>query len=103
MSLRKPSASESEDEGRKYYGRIRNNSVCSAVSVSNQEPPTPISEEVLQKETTAPKKLFRTEQSRKLAEARREFYRKFGTNNPDKQKLKMIDLIYYNPTSNPMT
>ncbi|GLV40496.1 B double prime 1 [Carabus blaptoides fortunei] len=48
-------------------------------------------------------KLFRrSEQTRKVAEARREFYQKFGTKIPDKKRLTMMDLIYYNPTSNPM-
>lgn len=51
------------------------------------------------------RKFKRTEQSRKLAEARREFLQKFGTSKPDKpdrQKLTMMDLIFYNPSSNPM-
>lgn len=106
LSQRKTScsASESEDETRKY-GRIRNNSVCSVVSTSCLEPPTPTSETVRPKEEVqiVPRKINRTEQSRKLAEARREFHKRFGDNNPDKQKLKMIDLIFYNPTSNPMS
>lgn len=36
-------------------------------------------------------------------ESRREFNRSYGDKNPpDKSKLKMYDLIYYNPTTNPM-
>lgn len=48
------------------------------------------------------RKWRRTEQSRKLAEARREFLEKFGDSKPDRQKLTMMDLIFYNPTTNPM-
>ena len=49
------------------------------------------------------RKCRRTEQSRKLAEARRDFYLKFGNKKPDRQKLTMIDLIFYNPVTNPMS
>lgn len=52
--------------------------------------------------TVIQRKFKRTEQSRKLAEARREFLEKFRDSKPDRQKLTMIDLIFYNPTSNPM-
>ncbi|XP_066249374.1 transcription factor TFIIIB component B'' homolog [Euwallacea similis] len=103
LSLRKPSASESEDEGRSQYGTIRNNSVCSLVSTTNTESHTPISEDVTKEVGTSQKKVFRNEQSKKVAEARREFYRRNVANSPDKQKLKMIDLIYYNPTGTPMS
>ncbi|KAL1501569.1 hypothetical protein ABEB36_006869 [Hypothenemus hampei] len=102
LSFKKPAGtSESEDENRKY-SRIRNNSVCSVISLYS-EPPTPSGDSQKDMPVGSPKKVFRTEQSRKLAEARREFYKKFGANNPDKQKLKMIDLIFYNPVSNPMS
>ncbi|KAJ8916348.1 hypothetical protein NQ315_005045 [Exocentrus adspersus] len=98
------SASESEDESKRNYNRNRNDSVCSTTSgvpesiadcMSPQRP--------RELNSIAQKKCNRTEQSRKLAEARREFQRRFGSNKPDKQKLTMIDLIFYNPASNPMT
>ncbi|XP_066151507.1 transcription factor TFIIIB component B'' homolog [Euwallacea fornicatus] len=103
LSLRKPSASESEDEGRSQYGMIRNNSVCSLVSTANTDSQVPISEDSSKEVGTLQKKVFRNEQSKKVAEARREFYRRNVANSPDKQKLKMIDLIYYNPTGTPMS
>ncbi|XP_076268306.1 transcription factor TFIIIB component B'' homolog Bdp1 [Rhynchophorus ferrugineus] len=98
------SASESEDESRRN-GRIRNNSVCSVASTIGPDPPTPLSDSMNTREgaPVIQKKICRTDQSRKLAEARREFQKKFGTTNPDKQKLKMIDLIFYNPSTNPMS
>ncbi|KAJ8943991.1 hypothetical protein NQ314_009574 [Rhamnusium bicolor] len=106
LSYRKTSfsASESEDESKRNYNRNRNDSICSTASgvpesiaecMSPQRPKESIS--IVQK------KCNRTEQSRKLAEARREFQRRFGTSKPDRQRLTMIDLIFYNPTSNPMT
>lgn len=52
--------------------------------------------------TIIQKKCNRTEQTRKLAEARREFQRRFGSSAPDRQKLTMMDLIFYNPETNPM-
>lgn len=52
--------------------------------------------------TIIQRKCKRTEQSRKMAEARRQFLHKFGNHLPDRQKLTMIDLIFYNPVSNPM-
>lgn len=52
--------------------------------------------------TIVQRKWKRTEQSRKLAEARREFLEKFGNSKPDRQKLTMVDLVFYNPTTNPM-
>ncbi|XP_050312350.1 transcription factor TFIIIB component B'' homolog isoform X2 [Anthonomus grandis grandis] len=105
LGLRKTScsASESEDESRKY-GRIRNNSVCSVVS--QEAPSTPKLPETWAKKEEGPpiqKKLHRSDQSRKLAEARREFYKKFGTTVPDKHKLRMIDLIFYNPSNSPLS
>lgn len=50
----------------------------------------------------ATKKFVRNEQTRKLAEARLEFRRKFGFSTPDRQQLTMMDLIFYNPVTNPI-
>lgn len=40
--------------------------------------------------------------TKKLADARREFLKKYEKTKPDRSSLKMIDLIFYNPSSNPM-
>ncbi|XP_065167678.1 transcription factor TFIIIB component B'' homolog [Atheta coriaria] len=105
------SASESEDESKKSYKtvRIRNDSVCSSVST-----PAPPESPAVVAEVSNPRKkpefnsviqrkCRRTEQSRKLAEARRDFQQKFNNGKPDRQKLTMIDLIFYNPGSSPMS
>ncbi|KAH1006331.1 transcription factor TFIIIB component B'' homolog [Dendroctonus ponderosae] len=104
LDTRKPSASESEDESRRY-GRKRHNSVCSVASTVCLEPQTPTTPHLEQKDTAhaTPKKIFRNEQTRRLAEARRDFHKRFGSAAPDKQQLRMIDLIFYNPNSNPMS
>lgn len=38
----------------------------------------------------------------RMARARQEFYNKFGNQTPDRSRLTMFDLIFYNPTTNPM-
>lgn len=75
--------------------------VCSTASdhQSNIEAPSSPKKEL---NIVIQKKWRRTEQSRKLAEARREFMDKFRDAKPDRQKLTMMDLIFYNPTTNPM-
>ncbi|CAH2009156.1 unnamed protein product [Acanthoscelides obtectus] len=93
------SASESEDEGKR--NRNRNDSVCSVASLAASEAVTECMSPHKPKETSY-KKIVRTELTRKVAEARREFQRKFGFGKPDRQKLTMMDLIYYNPQDNPM-
>lgn len=98
------SASESEDENRRNFNRHRNDSVCSAASTA----PDSLSECMSPQRpkefnSVIQKKCRRSEQSRKLANARMDFYVKFGNNKPDRQKLTMIDLIFYNPTTNPMS
>ncbi|XP_022913818.2 transcription factor TFIIIB component B'' homolog isoform X1 [Onthophagus taurus] len=101
------SASESEDDSRRSsYGRVRNDSICSVASLAT-EIPTLIKEATSppRKESTItnpPRKFRRSDQGRKIAEARRNFYQKFADGKPDKQKLTMMDLIYYNPATNPM-
>ncbi|XP_050498585.1 uncharacterized protein LOC114325342 isoform X2 [Diabrotica virgifera virgifera] len=99
------SASESEDESRKI-NRIRNDSVCSTTSMVAE----PITECFSPQRTRDPvfttqvkKVVARSEQTRKLAEDRIDFYRRFGAKKPERHRLKMADLIFYNPESNPMT
>lgn len=79
------SASESEDDTRR--SRIRNDSFndVRCDNVINIPPPE-------------------KKQCRRLATARREFQMKFGVENPpDRKKLTMMDLIFYNPVTNPMS
>ncbi|KYN14095.1 Transcription factor TFIIIB component B'' like protein [Trachymyrmex cornetzi] len=100
------SASESEDEHSKRVAsvvpnRVRNDSVCSVQSNKetnindNQNSPQKI--KITQKRRT-----LVSESARKLAEARREFLLKHENRAPDRSQLKMYDLIYYNPVTNPM-
>ncbi|XP_011339470.1 transcription factor TFIIIB component B'' homolog isoform X2 [Ooceraea biroi] len=102
------SASESEDEhGKKTMSltpsRVRNDSVCSVQSNKDSNPC------VNDNQTNSPRvktmqkrRMVISESARKLAEARREFLLKHENKTPDRSQLKMYDLIYYNPITNPM-
>lgn len=100
------SASESEDEyGKRTVpptpNRARNDSVCSVRS--NRESVDNSDRTDFPRIKTAQKRrvLF-SESARKLAEARKEFLLKHENKTPDRSQLKMYDLIYYNPVTNPM-
>lgn len=45
---------------------------------------------------------MRSEECQRVANAKREFNQRLNGNPPDKTRLTMYDLIYYNPTTNPM-
>lgn len=99
------SASESEDDSRRSIStvphRIRNDSCCSIQS--NKEPTINTNVNNLPEPKPTPKRrMVISEAARKLAEARREFLHKHGKKIPDRNKLTMYDLIYYNPVTNPM-
>lgn len=104
------SASESEDDSKRIKEtcvtniRIRNDSVCSVqsskdttatVSQTNQN-------NITKFRTGSKRRILVSESARKLAEARREFLLKHENKTPDRSKLTMYDLIYYNPVTNPM-
>ncbi|KAL0102591.1 hypothetical protein PUN28_018117 [Cardiocondyla obscurior] len=100
------SASESEDEHSKRVAsvvptRVRNDSICSVQSNKesnindNQTGPPKF-------KTSQKRRMLVSESARKLAEARREFLLKHENRTPDRSQLKMYDLIYYNPVTNPM-
>ncbi|XP_046470547.1 transcription factor TFIIIB component B'' homolog isoform X1 [Neodiprion pinetum] len=99
------SASESEDDGRRPISavpnRIRNDSCCSVQS--NRDPIVNSNVNNVPEFRPLPKRrMVISESARKLAEARREFLHKHGKKTPDRNKLTMYDLIYYNPVTNPM-
>ncbi|XP_011877366.1 PREDICTED: transcription factor TFIIIB component B'' homolog [Vollenhovia emeryi] len=100
------SASESEDEHSKRVqsvvpSRVRNDSVCSVQS--NKESTTNDNQNSPSKfKTTQKRRMLVSESARKLAEARREFLLKHENRTPERSQLKMYDLIYYNPVTNPM-
>ncbi|XP_014469970.1 PREDICTED: transcription factor TFIIIB component B'' homolog [Dinoponera quadriceps] len=96
------SASESEDEHGKRVAsvvpsRIRNDSICSIQS--NRESTI---NDIARIKVTQKRRMMVSESARKLAEARREFLIKHENKTPDRSQLKMYDLIYYNPVTNPM-
>lgn len=96
------SASESEDDSRRSTSvapsRIRNDSICSIQSLKDSGNASNIAKLNLGQK----RRMVVSESARKLAEARREFLLKHENKPPDKSKLTMYDLIYYNPVTNPM-
>lgn len=48
------------------------------------------------------KRSMRSEECQRVANAKREFNQRLNGNPPDKTRLTMYDLIYYNPSTNPM-
>ncbi|KAL6264938.1 hypothetical protein P5V15_005034 [Pogonomyrmex californicus] len=100
------SASESEDEHSKRVAsvipsRVRNDSVCSVQS-NKESTVNDNQDNSLRIKTTQKRRMLVSESARKLAEARREFLLKHENRTPDRSQLKMYDLIYYNPVTNPM-
>ncbi|KAB0803485.1 hypothetical protein PPYR_00455 [Photinus pyralis] len=99
------SASESEDDTRKTYKRVKTDSICSTASGTCEPAAKNAPDAGQQKESSSSvqKKGKRSEQSSKMAEAKRNFQTKFRNQAPEKQKLTMYDLIFYNPATKPMT
>ncbi|KAI4499953.1 hypothetical protein M0802_004823 [Mischocyttarus mexicanus] len=102
------SASESEDDSKRVTNnatnnRTRNDSICSIQSnkevYSNTTTPT---KSVTKTRTSQKRRIVISESARKLAESRREFQLKHENKTPDRTKLTMYDLIYYNPVGSPM-
>lgn len=60
---------------------------------------TPLSPKV---KLASKRRMVISESARKLAEAKREFLLKHENKTPDRSQLRMYDLIYYNPVTNPM-
>ncbi|XP_066600525.1 transcription factor TFIIIB component B'' homolog isoform X2 [Prorops nasuta] len=99
------SASESEDDNRKTLS-IPNNRLWEdqtpLFAQNDKENPNAIQNNVAKLKAVQKRRIMVSESARKLAEARREFFLKHENKTPDKSKLTMYDLIYYNPISNPM-
>lgn len=68
-------------------GRIRTESSCSAYSDVS---------------VFKPRRAARSDDYMRLCEARRELLKKCNGETPDKSQLRMYDMIYYNPKTNPM-
>lgn len=76
-----------------YSNRVRTESSCSNASDIS-----------VVRETTVQKirRGNRSEEHHRLNEAKRGFRERFQNSVPDKSQLKMYDMIFYNPSSNPM-
>ena len=75
------------------HSRVRTESLCSmksTMSAYNKD----ISGVV--------RKNFRTEENNRIIDTKRESKERLNNKNLEKNQLRMFDMIYYNPTSNPM-
>lgn len=52
--------------------------------------------------SSKPKRIARSEEFQRIANAKKEFHQRFNGKTPDKQHLTMYDMIYYNPITNPL-
>lgn len=77
----------------KTYSRIRTESMCSNVSEAAS----------MRDINSRPKRMHRSEEFQRVANAKREFNQRLNGKVPDKSRLTMYDMIYYNPVTNPMT
>lgn len=78
----------------KTYSRIRTESMCSNASEAASARDL----------NTRPKqRMHRSEEFQRVANAKREFNQRLNGKAPDKSRLTMYDMIYYNPVTNPMT
>ncbi|XP_031846990.1 transcription factor TFIIIB component B'' homolog Bdp1 isoform X2 [Nomia melanderi] len=100
------SASESEDDSKRVNSTVTNhvkNDLVHATEVVKDKVINNTKMTSLTKSKVGQKKrVLVSESARKLADARREFNLKHENKTPDRSKLTMYDLIYYNPITNPM-
>lgn len=52
--------------------------------------------------SSKPRRTVRSDEFQRIANAKKEFNIRFNGQTPDKARLTMYDMIYYNPTTNPM-
>lgn len=99
------STSESEDDSRRLPCSITNHTKNDLVQLSyntKDAVTNNIKNNLITTKLGQKRRILVSESTRKLAEARREFHLKHENKTPDRSKLTMYDLIYYNPVTNPM-
>ncbi|XP_034181297.2 transcription factor TFIIIB component B'' homolog Bdp1 isoform X1 [Osmia lignaria lignaria] len=99
------SASESEDDSRRATCTLANNTKNDSLQSSQPSKDTVVNNtknNLIKSKMGQKRRMLVSESARKLAEARREFHLKHENKTPDRSKLTMYDLIYYNPVTNPM-
>ena len=99
------STSESEDDSKKLPCAIANhtkNDLVQSTHNTKDAVTNNIKNNLITSKVGQKRRILVSESARKLAEARREFHLKHENKTPDRSKLTMYDLIYYNPVTNPM-
>ncbi|KAK1128070.1 hypothetical protein K0M31_003555 [Melipona bicolor] len=99
------STSESEDDSKKLPCATANhtkNDLVQSTHNTKDAITNNIKNNLITSKVGQKRRILVSESARKLAEARREFHLKHENKTPDRSKLTMYDLIYYNPVTNPM-
>ncbi|XP_076648723.1 transcription factor TFIIIB component B'' homolog Bdp1 isoform X2 [Halictus rubicundus] len=100
------SASESEDDSKRTncstVSHTKNDLVQTAEIVKDTVVNNTKVSNLTKSKAGQKRRVLVSESARKLADARREFNLKHENKIPDRSKLTMYDLIYYNPVTNPM-
>lgn len=79
------------------HPRVRTESFNSSISDA------PYIRDYVREITSKMKRSHRSEEYQRVANAKREFNQRLNGKPPDKSRLTMYDLIYYNPLTNPMS
>lgn len=98
------STNEFEDDSKKMPSTITSNIRTDSVQTTQNTKDVAINniKNNLTSKVGQKRRILVSESARKLAEARREFHLRHENKTPDRSKLTMYDLIYYNPVTNPM-
>ncbi|KOC65402.1 Transcription factor TFIIIB component B'' like protein [Habropoda laboriosa] len=99
------SASESEDDSKRVICTNTNNTrndLIPLIQTAKDTVTNNIKNNLTTSKVGQKRRILISESARKLAEARKEFQLKHENKTPDRSKLTMYDLIYYNPVTNPM-
>ncbi|XP_076243850.1 transcription factor TFIIIB component B'' homolog Bdp1 [Calliopsis andreniformis] len=99
------SASESEDDSRRINSTNINNATNDLINTAQTVKDISINNNknnIIKSKIGQKRRMLVSESAKKLAEARKEFQLRHENKTPDRSKLTMYDLIYYNPITNPM-
>ncbi|KAG4067568.1 hypothetical protein HA402_005340 [Bradysia odoriphaga] len=107
--------SESDDESNKRQRHLSTSSSHSNYNINNNATPKIVENTRMRTESVCsniseagfqtfskPKRIARSEEFQRIANAKKEFHQRFNGKTPDKQHLTMYDMIYYNPVTNPL-
>lgn len=83
---------------RNFFGLTKQNSRIRTESLSSN-----MSDAYGPIDNGRPRRSHRSEEFQRIANAKKEFHQRLNGKTPDKSRLTMYDMIYYNPATNPMS